>query len=141
MTERENWGDVDLTWEAPKRTESKISEYTPSQKERLKNPVVQTILKAMLASAVLAGAGATAAIGYETVSKNVGQAEDGIEKATRENLKADLTEILANKGVTEGDISDVLDDPELMQLYAEMRNEPQSFDEVLKAHGIEIGEN
>lgn len=141
MTERESWGDVDLTWEAPKQTKLEVSESTLRQKEKLKNPVVQIILRAMLTSAVLAGAGATAAIGYETVTEGLEQAEQKIENNNQDKLKSDLTARLADEGVTEADISSVLSDPELMQLYEELRSEPQSFDEVLKEHGIEIGEN
>lgn len=142
MPELKNWGDIaDTAWEAPRKETSTdkpdLERQTVAQK--LKNPVTRKVLNAMLAAAVLTGAGAVAVESLKSVGPATEAAEAKIQENNSDKLRSDLIERLSAEGVTEEDIDIVLSDPELMNTYQEMRTEnPASFDEYLREKGIEI---
>jgi hypothetical protein len=140
MSEKENWGDIaDTAWEAPKRTSVEELKPTSSLVDKLKNPVVQKILNAMLATAILTGGGAVAVEAFKKNQAGIEAAQKEIEKTNDENMRADLISRLVSDGVSEEDINSVLEDEELMNLYRELRvDNPNSFDEYLAARGIEL---
>lgn len=132
-----NWADE----EADKQTES-VVETEKTINDKLADPVVRKVITALLAGAVVVGAGTMAYKGYESVQASTNASMEQLDAKSNEQIKKDLINRLHSEKVDEQDIDRVLNDPEIMKAYEEMRTQKiDSFDEYLKGKGVEVGNN
>jgi hypothetical protein len=99
-----------------------------SASAKLLNPAVKKAIGAMLALGISMSA---LTMSYSESNAAAEAGMEQLDKESSEKIKKDLMERLAAENIDENIISEILNDPELVTAYEEMRKDGASFDEYI----------